>query len=511
MIKGKLVIIRGHSGSGKSTMAQCIIDSWAKDYGTQAHITWEENDKHMINEQGEYDWSIEKVRKAKDKVHQNLLKAIKNSKHKKYPLIIISSVNDSRNFYDQLIDRAVVAGLEVEICRLLNFNENIHNVPEEHIINQYVSLDKNPLPGEIKIGVVDNSLPIMKRINSVKNFSRKNLKINPVNNSYVTDEYLKNTATKKLWYRNPSKKYPELSVLKYTKQVHFNNLWDNALLEMRGLIVDQYGNIIVRPFNKVFNLSEHLDRYSKYPLNLEELKQAKFYLVRKVNGYLGVITYVELPKEHGSYGSSFNKKIIYSTTGSTDSWFAQTLEREVEKRPNIKNLVESFPNYSFMFEVCVPEDKHIIDEKEGLYLIGCRNVQTGEMIDERVLDGLAKTYQVERYQTDERLISPYSYEEILERVKKVTHEGYMVFSDNPNIPIFKIKSNYYLISKFLGRCTEKNIGNKLNKQHFDEEFYPVVHHINNEIGLNNFLEMEEQERIALIRNKIESIYKGAGK
>ena len=45
-----------------------------------------------------------------------------------------------------------------------------------------------------------------------------------------------------------------LSVLKYSKKVFYNNLWnkDKRLLDCRGIVVDSEDNIVVWPFTKVF-------------------------------------------------------------------------------------------------------------------------------------------------------------------------------------------------------------------------------------------------------------------
>ena len=59
------------------------------------------------------------------------------------------------------------------------------------------------------------------------------------------------------------------------------------------------------------------------------------------------------------------------------------------------------------------------------------------------------------------------------------------------------KTEVYLISKFFGRSTEGNIGRKLDKRHVDEEFYPLVDHI--QVNRESFDAMGEQEKIAFIQ------------
>ena len=53
-----------------------------------------------------------------------------------------------------------------------------------------------------------------------------------------------------------------LIVWKYSKRVFFDNLWHQheLLLKARGLITDKQGNIIVHPFEKIFNFNEIIDK-----------------------------------------------------------------------------------------------------------------------------------------------------------------------------------------------------------------------------------------------------------
>ena len=49
------------------------------------------------------------------------------------------------------------------------------------------------------------------------------------------------------------------SIYKYSKMVFFDALWDKSplLLKARGLVLDAAGNILVHPFDKVFNYGEN--------------------------------------------------------------------------------------------------------------------------------------------------------------------------------------------------------------------------------------------------------------
>ena len=73
----------------------------------------------------------------------------------------------------------------------------------------------------------------------------------------------------------------------------------------------------------------------------------------------------------------------------------------------------------------------------------------------------------------------------------------MVFDAHTQEMLFKLKSPYYLVSKFLGRSNENNLERKLNKRHVDEEYYPLIDHIRAHQATFNAL--TELEKIAFIQ------------
>ena len=51
-----------------------------------------------------------------------------------------------------------------------------------------------------------------------------------------------------------------LTIWNYTPKVQYENLWDEITLMTRGLVVDDLGNIVARPFAKFFNWEEKIGR-----------------------------------------------------------------------------------------------------------------------------------------------------------------------------------------------------------------------------------------------------------
>jgi RNA ligase len=47
-----------------------------------------------------------------------------------------------------------------------------------------------------------------------------------------------------------------LTIWNYSEKVQYEGLWDEITLQTRGLVTDDEGNIVARPFKKFFNLEE---------------------------------------------------------------------------------------------------------------------------------------------------------------------------------------------------------------------------------------------------------------
>ena len=52
-------------------------------------------------------------------------------------------------------------------------------------------------------------------------------------------------------------KNAELYIYNYTNACQYAGNWNEITTMCRGLILDNQGNIVARPFNKFFNIEEH--------------------------------------------------------------------------------------------------------------------------------------------------------------------------------------------------------------------------------------------------------------
>jgi hypothetical protein len=271
--------------------------------------------------------------------------------------------------------------------------------------------------------------------------------------------------------------------------VFYSGNWNRYLEKCRGLVVDKDFNIIVHPFDKIYNYG--IEKNSPV-LSDDE----KVLAIKKYNGFMAT-------------ASKYKDDVVVATTGSLDSDYAKLAREMILKAIPEKNFIH---NTTFMFEICHSSDPHIIPEKEGVYFLGQRNngyndkishsKAISQMVDsgldwycssefDREYNMLGLTIPVPTYTT---------LGELKERVKNVKHEGY-VFYHSSGVSS-KIKSPYYLINKLFAR--KQNIDSLLNGNlsKIDEEYYPLVGHIkeNREV----FSGMDEQSRLNFTRIFLEN-------
>ncbi|MDO4878952.1 MAG: RNA ligase, partial [Neisseria sp.] len=402
-------------------------------------------------------------------------------------LIINSNTNQKASRCRHLLDQAKKSGFQTETYRLHNFFPNLHGVREGGVFAAYIKLNENRVAGEIHIEAVrPATAEQLAKIEQMQAMEQQPLIFDEARQTFVSEEYLQHGGRN--FTAKASRRYPDLRVLKYARSVFYNNRFDDALLEMRGMVIDAHNQIIVRPFKKVFNYSERIAKGSRYPIEIDDERLVN--AVVKVNGFLGCCTYVSLPENHPSHGAAFDGKVLYSTTGSLDSAFADMTAAHCKK---YEALFRAYPNHTFLFEITDENDVHIIRETLGETLIGCIDVATGRQFTEAELDAIGKQYHIRRPE----ILKNITFGDLKGRLKTVEHEGFMVFDAQNGEMLFKLKSPYYLISKFFGRSNEGNIGRKLDKRHVDEEFYPLIDHIRDH--RETFNAMSELDKIAFIQ------------
>jgi len=271
------------------------------------------------------------------------------------------------------------------------------------------------------------------------------------------------------------KQAPNTTVLKYKNKVFYKNLWTPELCELRGTVVDDNFDIVQRTFTKIFNVGE-----SKAP---KIHRDSPVTAVEKVNGFMGAATIR-------------NGDLFVSTTGSIASDFADLAEKHIV----LLNWRKMNPELTYLFEICDESDQHIVPEQFGAHLLNVR-YKTWEAdqhaVSEMELDEIAADLGCMRpnwqhYDT---------FQELKDKVRTVNHEGFVIWDDFGNE--VKIKSPYYLATKFFGRKTPERLEQLLDdprqaKTIIDEEYYVAIDYLAEH--KDEFLAMTEWERMTFMRD-----------
>ena len=279
---------------------------------------------------------------------------------------------------------------------------------------------------------------------------------------------------------------PGIHVLKYKKKVFYDNLWNDYIAECRGTIVDADFNIVSYPFTKIYNYGIEKEA----PVFSDNTEVLAF---RKVNGFMVAMTW-------------YNGDVLVSTTGSTSGDFVDMAKEMMLTHMSWADWQLAFnrsdmDGMTVMFECVHPNDPHIVPEKAGMYVLGYRDNVWGSKVGHHrsILEGMAVGFNC---------YVPEHYKVTLGKLKTMTkeckHEGF-VFYDENGVGA-KIKSPYYLTSKWVARNprTDKLVDMKKDiKQNIDEEYYPLIDTIRENIVA--YTALDEQARLAWVRNYMETV------
>lgn len=222
--------------------------------------------------------------------------------------------------------------------------------------------------------------------------------------------------------------HEELSTFKYSRKIMYDYLWntDARLLECRGHTYNnQTGELVQLPFKKSFNYLEE-GNWKDVPLDTPVV------MYKKYNGFMAAC-------------SLYKGDLLVSTTGSTDSSYADLALEEIKKSQAGKIM---YHIWTYLFEIVHKSDPHIIDEVSGVYTLGARNKITGEYIPcgPSIKCSLGEAIEI----TNEDL-----------------GEGFMVYLDDGTYStVCKMKTPYYIGKKKLMRMMPNKIDSIYNPNQF---------------------------------------------
>lgn len=257
------------------------------------------------------------------------------------------------------------------------------------------------------------------------------------------------------------------TTFKYARKAMYEYLWYQVpnLLECRGHVYCNATKELVQAApRKSFNYLER-NYWQDMPLD------TPVEMYKKVNGYLVCATI-------------HDGELVVSTTGTTTSDYAMWAKELIVRDYKYYDLVIE-KDVTTLFEVVVPQDPHIVKEREGLHLLGVRTKDTGNF------------YPMGAG-------SRCTLEQALGIAKYDRGEGFMMYPmlrdgtyDYNNC--CKLKSDYYVGKKKLMRMTAKNVelmykncfetANTLPEMWYDAPSLIVAHH-----AKQVWLESTDQQR-----------------
>lgn len=145
-----------------------------------------------------------------------------------------------------------------------------------------------------------------------------------------------------------------LTIWNYSDRVQYDDLWNETLLMCRGLVTDNEGNIVAKPFNKFFNQEEG-----------KHIPTSEFDVYTKLDGSLGIFF-------------NYNGEWIMATRGSFTS--DQAIKgMEMLSKYDYNKLHK---DYTYLFEIIYSDNRIVCQyDFEDVVLLGMINTKTGQEVD----------------------------------------------------------------------------------------------------------------------------------
>ena len=289
-----------------------------------------------------------------------------------------------------------------------------------------------------------------------------------------------------------AKKLPDnLMSLNFNRNVFYHAIWNDLTVKARGLFVDQItGKVKARSYNKFFNFGElgneqeELDNLI-YPVHIS----------KKENGFLGIISYDE-----------DNQKVIFATKSTTQGDHTKLLKDvwdqcSLDNQTLIINLCKKY-NASAIFEVCHPEDIHIIDynNQKKMFLLDfvpnqlhIDGVNINIPFSDKVCEEFSKEWKPETHMCTALNIQVRSRDQLDHYIRTIflvrPTEGYVITDATGKM--YKKKTDFYLKWKFYRSLIERIIEGRALPE-LNEEDAKFLKWLNQYCPQGNIIEIRKQ-------------------
>jgi RNA ligase len=155
-------------------------------------------------------------------------------------------------------------------------------------------------------------------------------------------------------------KHPDvdLRIFNYTQRAQFDRVWNSVTRACRGLVVDENGRVVARPFEKFFNLAEHPGA---------ALPDGEVEVTEKLDGSLGILYPVGDRFEIATRGSFRSEQAVHATALWRERY-------EGHFRPHY--------GWTYLFEIVYPANRVVVDYAgvDDLFLLGAVEIATGRSV-----------------------------------------------------------------------------------------------------------------------------------
>lgn len=152
----------------------------------------------------------------------------------------------------------------------------------------------------------------------------------------------------------------EFYIYNYSQTTQFEGFWNEYTLMCRGLILNDKGDVIARPFPKFFNYEE---------MDSAQIPNETFEVYEKMDGSLGILYWLDDEPFIATRGAFSSEQAV---------WASEFLHQ------NYAHLFTKLNrNYTYLFEIIYPENRIVVNygETKELVLLAIIETATGRDIN----------------------------------------------------------------------------------------------------------------------------------
>lgn len=217
-----------------------------------------------------------------------------------------------------------------------------------------------------------------------------------------------------------------LTIWNYSQTTQYEGKWDEVTMMCRGLVTDDMGNIVARPFKKFFNMEE--GKHNPTP---------DFDVYEKMDGSLIIIFWYDGGWVVASRGSFTSEQAV----GASKIFFD-----ELDHNFSI--------GITYLFEFTAPWNRIVVDygEKPNLTLLGAIRTDDGDEASWEILKGIADGANCDVVKKYDGIADYSKLKDVIEK----NREGFVIrFSNGDRM---KIKGEEYLrLHKIMTEVSTKSV------------------------------------------------------